>query len=887
MFLPTLRSWFVRVSNSFRRRCDFSAELDAHVQQHVDERMHAGLTFEDARREALLSLGGLAQTAEAHHDRHRLPFLEKTMQDLRYALRMLRKTPAFGFVAIATLGLGIGANTAIFSLVSAVLLRPLPFPAADRLMLVWDDLRARGGPAMVEPSPADYVSWKQRSRSFSDMAAMALGTYNLTGSGEPQKLSGIRTTANLFSVLGMQPVVGRTLMEADDRPESNPAVVLSERLWRSTFAADPNIVDRTITLNGLPYVVVGVVPPDFQFPDKNAAVWVAAKFTPAELAENSAYFLYVVARLREGVDTRAAQSEMAAIAQQLGRDFPRANSRVGIAVTALHDHLTQTVRPAMAMLVGAVLLVLAVACVNVANLLLSRGASRQREMALRKSLGAGDARVFRQLLTENALLAALGAAVGLVLSSLTFTYLTRLVPNGFPSGTHPTLDTRVLLFTAAITSIVVLAFGTGPALATRRVSLNTVLRSGGPRGSASFGPAWIRQVLAIAQVTLTLLLLVAAGLLLRSYSNVLGTSPGFDPARLLVAETVLAPSRYNTSAARAAFYDGVLERVRALPSVSGAGYVNYPPLTMKGGRAYFAIEGQPPPPPADSSRNIAIDRVITPGYLQALGVTLIRGRHLDERDRNGAPFSVVVNERYATLHWPERDPVGHRIKFGAGSNGVWLTVVGVVSNVRQTALDTPIEPEVYIPAAQVAVDAAFFWPQHLVVRTSGDPLALAPAVRAAVSKVDPDEPVANIRSMAQIFDIELLNRSTQMVLVGVFAALALLMASIGLYGVLAYNVAQRTPEIGVRIALGAEPSAVMRMIVGHGGAIALIGIAVGLLLSIGTGRLLSSLLYQVSPHDPVVLLTTTSLLLVVALVACWLPARRAARVDPLVALRAE
>ena len=508
-------------------------------------------------------------------------------------------------------------------------------------------------------------------------------------------------------------------------------------------------------------------------------------------------------------------------------------------------------------------------------------------MALRKSLGAGDARVFRQLLTENATLATIGAAVGLALSRLTFTYLTRLVPNGFPSGTHPTLDTRVLLFTAGITSLVVLAFGVGPILATRRVPLDTVLRSGGQRGGASFGPAWVRHALAITEVTLTLLLLIAAGLLLRSYANVLGAPAGFDPAPLLVAETVLPPSKYGASAARSTFYDGVLARVRALPSVTGAGFVNYPPLTMKGGRAYFSVEGQPPPPPADSARNIAVDRVITPGYLQALGVTLLRGRHLDERDRNGAPFSVVVNERYAATHWPDRDPIGRRIKFGAGNNGVWLSVVGVVSNVRQTALDTPMEPEVYLPAAQADVNAAFFWPQHLVVRTPGDPLALAAAVRTAVSTVDPDEPVANIRSMAQIFDTELLNRNTQMVLVGVFAGLALIMASIGLYGVLAYNVAQRTPEIGVRIALGAEPSAVMRMIVAHGGAIALAGIAAGLLLSIAGGRVLSSLLYQVSPHDPVVLLATTSLLLVVAFIACWVPARRAARVDPLIALRSE
>jgi putative ABC transport system permease protein len=866
---------------------DLSAELDANFQAHVDDNIRGGMSEADARRHALVALGGVAQIQEAVRDRRSLPFVEKTMQDIRYALRSLKKTPGFSIAAIATLALGIGANTAIFSLVSAVLLRPLPFPEADRLMLVWDDMRARGGPPNSEASPADYAAWKQRSHSFTGMAAIAVTTYNLTGSGEPQKLSGIRTTANLFSVLGMQAVLGRTLLDADDLPASNAAVALSERLWRSTFAADPNVVGRTITLNGLPHTVVGVVPPDFQFPDKDAAVWVAAKFTSAELSANGTYFMYVVARLKRGVDQAAAQSEMTTIARQLAHDAPRTNGRVGIYMTALHDHLTRSVRPAMVMLLGAVALVLAIACVNVANLLLSRGAGRRREIALRKSLGAADTRVIRQLLTESAVIAALGAAVGLALAPPTFTYLTRLVPSGFPTGTHPSLDPRVLLFTAVIASVVVLAFGVGPALITAGVSPGAVLKSSGRGGTASVGAARVRQALAVAEVTLTMLLLVAAGLLLRSYANVLGTAPGFDPNHLLVAQTVLPPSKYNTLASRSAFYDRVLERVRALPSVSGAGYANFVPLTMKGGRAYFSVEGEAPPPPTDSSRNVTIDRVITPGYLQTLGATLIRGRHFDGRDRKDSPLSAVVNERFAKMHWADRDPIGRRIRFGAGSAAPWMTVVGVVNDVRQTGLDTPLEPEVYIPAAQADVEFAFFWPQFLVVRTSTDPLVLSSAVRDAVSNVDPDEPVANIRSMSQLFDAELLNRNTQMVLVGVFAALALLMASIGLYGVLSYNVAQRVPELGVRIALGAQPSAVVRMVVGHGGVMALAGIAVGLLVSIAGGRLLSSLLYQVSPYDPGVLLAATSVLLVVALVACWLPARRAASIDPLAALRTE
>jgi putative ABC transport system permease protein len=382
-------------------------------------------------------------------------------------------------------------------------------------------------------------------------------------------------------------------------------------------------------------------------------------------------------------------------------------------------------------------------------------------------------------------------------------------------------------------------------------------------------------------------LLIAAGLLLQSYANLLRVPPGFNPDQLLIAETVLPASKYPSVATRTAFYDGVLQRVRAMPSVAGAGYVNYPPLTFKGGRAYFSIEGQAPPPPAEANRNLALDRVITDGYLRALGVPLVSGRHLDERDRNGAPYTVVVNERYAALHWPDRDAVGRRIKFGTGDRAPWLTVVGVVGNVRQTALDAPVEPEVYIPAGQVDVDAAFFWPQHLVVRASADPVALASSIRRAVAEVDPDEPVANVRTMNDVFDSDLLKRNTQMTLVAVFAGLALAMASIGLYGVLSYAVAQRVPEIGVRLALGAEPPGVARMVLCQGAMLALTGIALGVTAGLAGGRLIESLLYGVSARDPLVFAGAAAAVLSVSLLACWLPARRAAGVDPLVALRSE
>jgi putative ABC transport system permease protein len=813
--------------------------------------------------------------------------VEKTMQDVRYAFRMLRKTPGFAAAAILTLALGIGANTAIFSLVSAVLLRPLPFPEPDRLVLLWDDASSAGGPSRTEPSPADFASWKEQSRTIADMAALVSATYNLTGSGEPQKLRGIRTTANLFTVLGMQPVLGRTLVAADDRQDANRTVVISERLWRSQFGGDTAIVGRTIDLNGLPHTVVGVVPPDFQFPDKNAALWVPARFTPEELAERSSYILYVVGRLKPGVGLQEARAEMTTIGRRLAQEFPRSNSKTSVSVTELREHLTREARPAMVVLLAAVVLVLAIACVNLANLLLARATARQKEFALRKALGAGNGRVVRQLLTESALVALAGAGLGIALAPLTFTYLSRLIPNGLPSGTRPALDVSVLLFTASVTSLVTLAFGAGPALVAGRVSLDAALKSGTGRGTQAPASRRVRNVLAVVEVALTVVLLIAAGLLLRSYSNVLAVAPGFEPRHLLLAETVLPPSKYGSLTARTAFYSQVLERVRALPSVSGAGYVNYPPMTFKGGRAYFSVEGEPRPRPEDIIRNLAIDRVITAGYFQTLGVPLVRGRHLDERDVDTAPLAAVVNEKFAAARWPNRDPIGRRIRFGANGSAPWVTVVGIVANVRQLGLDMPAEAEVYLAAAQVPVDFAFFWPQHLVVRTTGDPSAVATAVRHAVLEVDPDEPVANLRSMEQVFDQEVLNRSTNMILVGVFAALALIMASVGLYGVLSYNVAQRIPEIGVRIALGAEPRAVMRMVVRQGSVVALAGIAAGLTASLAAGRLLSSFLYQVSPRDPGVFFMATATLLAVALVACWLPAMRASSVDPLTALRAE
>ena len=811
---------------------------------------------------------------------------ETAIRDIRHALRALRSSPGFTAVAVAMLALGIGANTAIFSVVSAVLLRPLPFPEPDRLVFLWANLSAVGGPARLEVSPGDYVSWTERNRSFSDAAAFAVENYNLTGAGDPDKVTGVKATGRFFSVLGMQPILGRTLTEGDDQPDAAPVVVLDERLWRSRFAADSTLVGRTIRLNGLPRTVVGIVPADFRFPAPTVSLWVPAKLTPQERAQRSAYYLYVVARLKTGVGLAQAQADMTAVGQQLGRELPQSNARTGVTVAALHEHLTLSVRPAMAVLFAAVILVLLIAGANLANLLLTRGAMRMKEVAVRQALGATHGRVTRQLLTENAVLAVLGAALGVALAVPALRYLARLMPLGLPDATTPTLDVRVLLFTAIITILMVLGFGTGPAFAGARVDLESVMRTGGGRGTTRRGR--LRSALVVAELTLTVVLVVGAGLLLRSYANVLAVDPGFNPHNLLVVETSLSPSKYAAADRRSAFYRSVRDRVTAIPGITAAGFANFPPLVFKGGRAFIGAEGDPPPAPQDLSRNMAIDRATSPGYFGALGVPIVRGRDFDARDAQSKVPVAIVNRRMADLRWPGQDAIGRRVKFGPPTApGPWMTVIGVVGDIHQMALDARVEPEVYLPSNQGSDAPSFFWPQYLVVRTVGDPLALAAAVRQAVWSVDAEQAASNIRTMDDIFDVELRNRSTQLTLVGAFALLAFVMAGIGLYGVLAYTVAQRLPEIGVRVALGAARSRVVVETVRGAMTLALAGIALGLGIALAVSRALQQWLFAVSPLDASTFAGTALLLALMTLLASAIPAARGASVNPCTVLRSE
>jgi predicted permease len=808
--------------------------------------------------------------------------MQTLAQDVRYALRTLRRNKGFAAVTIAILALGIGANTAIFSLVSAVLLKPLPFPEPDELMLLWEDVSAVGGPDRAVVTPADYADWRDRSRSFEGLAALEDHAYNLVGDGDPERLQGVRATANLFALLRMPALVGRTLLPEDDAAGAPPVVVISERLWRGRFAADPGIVGRTIDLDGLQRTVVGVVPPYFQFPNRDATVWVPAKYTAEELAPRNTYYLNVLGRLAPGVTRESAQADMAAVAAAIRADNPQ--YRGSVTVAALHEHLSRDARPTLTILLSAVGAVLLITCANVANLLLARGASRDKELAVRKALGAAPARMLRQLFTESGVLAVLGVGLGVALSSASFGYLARLVPANYPGGAAPALDWRVLAFTVALTLVTVLLFGAAPALAAARTSFNETLKKS--VGAASKPHAGrVRNALVIAEITLTVVLLTTATLLLRSYASLLSVDPGFTPDRVLIADTELSPSKYGEAARRAAFYAGVIERVMALPGVVSAGYVNFAPLTLKGGRAMLTIEGQPPPEQRDSNRNMASDRVVSGDYFRALGVPLISGRSFDARDTADAPTAVLVNQALARRHWPAEDPIGKRLSFGPGAP--WFTVIGVLGDVRQMALDTAAEPELFLSAQQSGAIGPFFWPKTLVLRTRGDPLALAAAIRSAVWNVDPNQPVSNVRAMETVLDAELAGRNTQLTLVGAFAALALLLAAAGLFGVLSYAVQQRTAEIGLRMALGAQRAHIVRAVLRSALGLAAFGLGIGVIGALGAGRLVASFLFGVSPVDPATFAAVAGAILGVALLASYVPARRAATVDPMSALRTD
>ena len=804
------------------------------------------------------------------------------IQDLRYGLRLLARSPGFTAIALLTLMLGIGATAAIFSVVDAVLLRALPYRDPQRLVSVYEDAGEIGFPRNT-PAPANYADWKAQTQTFEDVAAMSGGAYSLTGSGsDPEELYGAAVTQNLFSVLGTTPAVGRVFLPEEDRPGAAHVVLLSHGLWMRRFGGDRSLVGRQILLNSDKYTVLGVMPPGFAYPSKDTELWTPIAFTPERLAERGSHYLQVVARLRPGVTLAKANAELQVLCKRLARAYPNTNAGISrFYAEPLHDTYTHEARTGLIVLMAAVAFILLIACANIANLLLSRATGRQREIAVRTALGAARSRIVRQLLTESVLLAAGGGLLGILLADWCFNFLKNLIPEDLSRTVSLTLDLRVLGFAVAISLACSLLFGMAPALQVSKIALNEVLKEGG-RGSAGSRRTIFRNLLVVGEVALSLMLLVGAGLLLQSFARLRGLDPGFSSDHVLTARLYDA-TKYHDFTQRSQFFERVLERVRALPGVQTAGIISALPLTWEGGTSSFTPENVAPHSDMNWDAN---NRVVTPGYFEAMRIPLRRGRLFENGDRKDAPPVVIINETMARKFWPGQDPLGKRMKFGDPQDQTsWCHIVGIVGDVHQMRLNEPPRQEMYFPHWQAQDN--WMVPRDLAIRTSGDPLSLASAVRQAVWSIDRDQPVSGVMTLDDLLDQEVAQRRVQAALLGGFAALALILACVGIYGVLSYQVTQRTPEIGVRVALGADAAHVFRTVATQGMGLAGLGMAAGLALALALSRLMAGLLFGVKPADPLVYLAAVAAFAAVALLACYFPARRAARVDPMVALRYE
>jgi putative ABC transport system permease protein len=798
-------------------------------------------------------------------------------QDLRFGLRMLVKSPGFTAVAVLSLALGIGANTAIFSLVNAVLLRPLPFSDPDRLVMVWEDAGWIGFPRNT-PAVANYVDWKTQNHVFEDMSALSWRSFNLIGDGDPEKIDAQAVSANFFSLLGVKPILGRTFLQEEDQPGANKVALVSYSLWQQRLGSDPNPVGRELLLDGQKYSVIGVMPRDFQFLGRDVNLWVPIAFSNAEWANRGSHYLTVFARLKPGVSVQQANSDIVTITQRIAQDHPREASNLKAFVLPLREQLAGRVSRALIVLLVAVACVLLIACANIANLTLARAAARNKEIALRTALGAGRWRIIRQLLTESVLLAGVGAAFGLLLGYWSLAFLKKMVPDQMAAITNLEINPQVLIYTLLISLAAGVLFGLAPAWQATRLDLNEALKQGGRSGSVR--NSGLRRVFVVAEVALALMLLIGAGLMIRTMIRLQGLEIGFEPENVLTMRTSMPRQKYAELPKRAAFYQQVLERVKTLPGVTAAAYTTSPPLVWRGGTNGISVEGRPPAA-MDSNH-----RQISPDYFRAMGIPLREGRLFNEYDKPDTQSVAIINETMARQFWGGEPALGKRFKIGGyDSPRPWTTVVGIVGDVRQMGLDVPIKAEMYFPAQQIDM----FWasPTYLVVKTASDPTGFVAGLRREVWAIDKDQPISNVKLMDEILADEVSSRQMQMVLFAAFAALALLLASLGIYGVLSYNVTQRTSEIGIRLALGAQPRDVWRMVASDGMRLATLGIGIGLGAAFALTRVMASLLFNVSATDPMTFVAVPLVLFGVSLFACYLPARRATKVDPLVALRYE
>jgi putative ABC transport system permease protein len=805
--------------------------------------------------------------------------MENLLQDLRYSIRLLTKHPGFTAVMTLTLALGIGANSAMFSVINAVLLRPLPYKDAERIVTLWES-NAQPGLDRTEVSPPNFVDWSTQSRSFEQMAAFRYWGFVFTGTGEPERLRGARVSASLFPLLGVQASQGRIFLPEEDRFGNNRVVLLSHGLWQRRFGALFNVVGQTLILNGESYTVIGVLPTSFRLPE--ADLWVPLALEPYTMTQRGSRSLTVLARLKPTITLTQAQVEMNTIARRLQQHHPEANTGWGISLTPLHEQMVSQVRPALLVLLGAVGVVLLIACANMANLLLARLMARQQEIALRTALGASQVRLIRQLLTESVLLALLSGAAGLLVAQEGIDLLVVLSPTPILRAGEIGIDRDVFMFTLLMSLLTGVAVGVVPALHASKPDLNALLKEGRSSITTGVSRARFRNLVVVFEVAMALILLIGAGLLLRSFIRLQAVELGFNPERVLTMTISLPETRYPEGHQKMVFYQQLLDRVHALPGAMSAGLVGHLPLAGSALRSDFILENRPL---LSSGEVPSADYInISPEYFRVLGIPLLKGRLFTDRDSMGASQVVVINEALARRFWSNEDPIGHRLRLGAtlGADQRPREIVGIVGNIRSTTLESEPSPTIYVPYFQNP------WPtMSLVVQTASDPIGLAAVIRSQVLALDSEQPVYNVRTLEQVLARSLAPRRFQMFLLVVFALVALTLAAIGVYGVMSYVVTLRTHEIGVRMALGAQQRDVLKLVVGQGMGWVVFGVIIGCAAAFGVARLLTTMLFGVTPTDPVTFVGVSVFLLIVAFLASYLPARRAMHVDPLVALRYE
>jgi predicted permease len=886
-FWARVRSWTSATVRSSRMEREMDDEMRFHVEAHATELMKRGVPKHQALRQSRLEFGGVETAKSECRDAVGVSFLETLFQDLRHSIRAMLRTPLFALTAVIVLALGIGATTAIFSVVDAVLLQPLAYRDSDRLVTI---LMNGDGPV----SAGNYIDWRDQSRSFAAMSAAEAWSPNLTGIDSPEHIPGLKVTQDLFPMLGIGPMLGRLFVPGEDKEGANREVILSYKLWQRRFSSDPTVLGKAIVLDGNGYVIVGVMPPEFQFAPfwaTKAELWVPGVFGPGVHAGGGS--LRIFARMKDGVPLKQARAQIASITGRLEQQFPGTNRNV--VVTPLKEKVVGPIETPLLVLLAAVGFVLLITCANVAHMLLARAATRQKEIAVRAALGARRGRIIRQFLTESLFLGSVGGVLGLLIAVLGTRALIAMSPPNIPRVQTVSIDLHAALFLFAATILTSIGFGLVPALQASSVNVNDTLKEGGRGGSEGVQRNRLRSLLVVSEFALAMMLLIGAGLMIRTFAALEAVDPGFNPHNLISMIVSVAGSKEADAGRRELFYRQLIERVRSLPGVQAAGAINHLPLAGDLWGWHFAIEGRPKPRPGEAPG--AVYRMVTPGYFAAMRLPIVRGRDITDSDNATAPGVIIINERSARQYWPGEDPLGKRVSFDDDNANpkTWLTIVGIAKDAKQDSWTDKATPEAYLAAFQnhdYLGDSGTEASKHmdyisLVVRTAGDPAAVASAMKEAAWSFDRNLAISQVVTMDGVVSEANAQPRFEMMLLSIFAAVALVLAAVGIYGVISYSASRRTHEIGVRMSLGATRQDILLLVIRQGVCLAVAGSIAGLAGALLLSRLMAGLLYGVQPTDPVTFAGVAVGLGVVAMLACYIPACRAMHIDPMAALRYE